>query len=199
MFSFPLALKSALLLSIGAVLTINVLAQNDGDSVVLWSANKLKPEDFRKEFRTFGRLPGATQKISSWVDIVIKTDKYKKGDSTFKYHIYSVFYKNGSWINDTSLLEHEQLHFDISELYARKMRMALHLASNNPSMLKKSNKMLDEIYGQYEDCHARYDRETNFGAFPNMQFVWQRQISRQLDSLSQYSQEKGQLYLEKRR
>jgi hypothetical protein len=86
-----------------------------------------------------------------------------------------------SWSkNKTSvaLLAHEQLHFDITELYTRKIRKRLNeIVSEetikNGSLSKESSKLLK----QWKEFQLEYDTETNHGTIPDKQKEWEQKVT----------------------
>ncbi len=84
---------------------------------------------------------------------------------------------------DAQLLEHEQLHFDIAELTARKIRKRfddLKDACAEPGGTEPIQAMVIEMDRELKEEQARYDRETSHGANPRVQDQWLRRIRAQL-------------------
>ena len=112
-------------------------------------------------------------------------------DSGLTYEVKANFYPLKSWVKPGSksnyLLRHEQLHFDISELYARKLRAALdqYVPGRN---LKRD---LDRIYNQIEkgrqQLQQRFDRETSHSQNKEAEEFWQQFIKEELQKLSKFS------------
>lgn len=99
------------------------------------------------------------------------------------------FYINKSWTTTQSLtiLKHERLHFDITELYARKIRQRF--------AEYKANKIAS--FSVYSDCYQlfwnecrktqqRYDQETDHGRDIAKNELWAHQIETQLEALSAF-------------
>src|SRR5882757_2223347 len=100
------------------IITNGVLAQSSIDSLDWDISRKLKWEDFK----------GVHDDIPICGARTFTTLKYKliKSDTGYRVDVRCVFLKKISWKVDESVtsyaLQHEQDHFDISELYARKLR-----------------------------------------------------------------------------
>jgi len=98
------------------------------------------------------------------------------------FKIDTHFYPNKSWYQpelcDDIILSHEQLHFDISELYARKLRNTLENSSFTRSNVKAKVK---EIYRknneELNDFQSHYDSETNFSRDREQQILWNKKIA----------------------
>ncbi len=162
-------------------------AKGINDSVRFWSADSLLlASDFKYYSDTSIRHSNYCYKTSSLLDIEVYISDYKKTDSEFKYIVYPLFYEYGSWLHDTALLTHAQVHFNISELYARRIRKYLHEATNNPKQLKKIKKGIYDLLEKHAICHEVYDNETNMGKFQNMQIFWNDQTYNKLDTLNNF-------------
>lgn len=103
--------------------------------------------------------------------------------------IFTHFYPDKSWRKaeaDEQVLQHEQLHFDITELYARKFRQRLtELKTSNTigEQLKKLNVTINKELAAFQDV---YDTETDFSRNAKEQTRWKSEIAKQLAALSKY-------------
>jgi len=112
-------------------------------------------------------------------------------DGNILFSVQAVFIKSKSNIIQTSdyILKHEQLHFDICELYARKLRKMM-----TETDFKKVKNIQHEIqtmynkvnmeFGKYEN---KYDEDTNHGENPAKQKVWSDDVAGQMKELDQFS------------
>jgi len=107
--------------------------------------------------------------------------------------IYTCFLKNTSWVKDRFknkvLLQHEQLHFDIAELFRRKIVKELSetdLNIKNTEVVLKS--IMNKIWGgEYKKMQELYDAETNFSRIIRGQIEWNNKIALELEKLEQYN------------
>jgi hypothetical protein len=116
----------------------------------------------------------------------------KDRDGELKFCIEAIFLKSKSFfMKEVSpyLLNHEQIHFDIVELYARKMRQRL--AEKD---FKKINNIRGEIQKQYDKAISelnkeqdKYDKDTEHGMNSAKQQVWNESIAAQLKELDKYA------------
>lgn len=104
--------------------------------------------------------------------------------------VYACFFPNDSWVSSKSdrLLNHENGHFDITELNARILRGKLHktnLTSTNYQLV------IDSLYNaqlvQYSSLQKEYDASTNFSRDTLAQKKWNEKILLKIDSLEEYS------------
>lgn len=93
-----------------------------------------------------------------------------------------------SWVVSSkafdSVLEHEQTHFDLNEVYRRKLDCLLQTiqcnGSSQQAVLDSLNARIREIasalLSKVSEMHALYDEETNGGQDPAMQAQWNEQV-----------------------
>ncbi|MDR6301459.1 DUF922 domain-containing protein [Mesonia maritima] len=107
----------------------------------------------------------------------------------FVYEIKSYFLPNQSWVKDGKetdyLLNHEQLHFDISDYYARKFNQEL-IDFDDSGSLKQVQQRLQKIYQKIENdrqtMQQKYDKETDHSKNKEAQQKWNEKVK---DLLSQ--------------
>lgn len=107
-----------------------------------------------------------------------------------KYHVYALFDKTNSWALEKSpqLLKHEQLHFDIAELYARKIRKKIQqLSGNRKNDLKVYNREIRKLLQESNDFDRLYDIETLHGSLLKKQKEWEIRVERALKALNDFT------------
>jgi hypothetical protein len=89
----------------------------------------------------------------------------------------------------TRTLKHEQTHFDISEVYARKIRRRF-ADLYDPCALSETalQAVSDELVKSEAQEQLRYDDDTNNGRVLVRQSEWDRQVAAWLESLNKYGQ-----------
>lgn len=115
---------------------------------------------------------------------------YNITSKSFSYKIYSRFSKTRSWgLHKTAyILSHEQGHFDIAEIFARK----LHKKMSEYEFNKKTyNKDLEKIYRdvtkEKEDTQNQYDKETNHSINKTEQLLWLKKIAAMLEEYADWA------------
>jgi hypothetical protein len=83
------------------------------------------------------------------------------------------------------LLAHEQLHFDICEVYTRQLRKQFR-ELHNVLANEKINLIFRTISEKYTARQLLYDSETVHGSLPVKQKEWELQVSRELAELAAY-------------
>lgn len=107
-----------------------------------------------------------------------------------KYNIKCRFDKNLSWgrIKNDYILAHEQGHFDIAEIHARKLHKALKAYKfNSRTVSKDVNGIYNSIMKEHHEYQSNYDQETNYSRNSGNQNLWYDKISEALDSLKEFS------------
>jgi hypothetical protein len=151
------------------------------DTIIPWNKSyKLKWEDFRGELNPNVFAYAVT---SYKIDIIPEHVSVDAHDNILNYQDLDVranFYKNQSWTvsKDLELLNHEQLHFDIAELYARKIRDRF---SELKALKEKRFSMYWNAYSKlWNACRQlqkNYDLETNHGAKKSENDKWVAKIN----------------------
>ncbi|GAA4974810.1 DUF922 domain-containing protein [Algibacter aquimarinus] len=109
---------------------------------------------------------------------------------SFTTEVHAHFYPEKSWykpkLADAHVLGHEQLHYDITELHARKFRKGISqfkvsssIKNNLRSLHKTINKALAEMQNSY-------DAETDYSRNNTAQLKWKLYIERELEKLSEF-------------
>lgn len=111
-----------------------------------------------------------------------------KGKPSFE--VYVLFKKEDSWvtdISDTALLAHERLHFDIAEIYGRKIRKQIAaMGEKGVKDLSEYRKAIKYLLGKFKEKSFEYDEETRHGTDASEQRRWQIFVSSELQRLHEY-------------
>jgi len=108
----------------------------------------------------------------------------------FSYTIACVFDKTSSWgrIKTDYILSHEQGHFDVAEIYARKLNKALtNYSFNTKTSPKEVPALYQQLMKEEAEFQNQYDSETNFSRDKKEQAAWLEKLQHQLDKLSDYA------------
>jgi hypothetical protein len=148
---------------------------------IAWSnENKLTWADFQGKAPNNGRAAATTASGISYQFSTVGSN----GEIEIDYKVSTFFYPNKSWYQphlcDTLILSHEQLHFDISELFARKMRNRLATSKFTQNVKAEVKQIYKEILEELEDFQNRYDDQTNFSRDMEQQLIWNTKIAEAL-------------------
>lgn len=97
-----------------------------------------------------------------------------------QFLVKSFFISDSSWVQPglehrDDLLEHEQLHFDLAELYARQIRQLIQ--GKTPAEAKQ---IYYAVLPQYRARQRAYDHETRHGINEDIQLYWKEIILSEL-------------------
>ena len=109
-------------------------------------------------------------------------------DDNAQWNIFAHFNKRKSWyqIDSDHVLRHEQYHFNLAEVYARKIRKEIifkNISLGSSAFFKMFNDHIQEC----RDMQSRYDDETKHSINQPQQTSWEQLIDKQLDVLKDYS------------
>ncbi|HEY0655976.1 MAG TPA: DUF922 domain-containing protein [Chryseosolibacter sp.] len=154
----------------------------ESNEVIVWSEYRpLTWEDFKGK-----RTEDAAGDAGTVVQI--KAKPYLVKDQV-KYDVSAVFVKNKSWADAQTkeLLAHEQLHFDIAELYARKIRKVIaELSEAGERDVKVFNRAIQKLLRESNEIDIQYDLETLHGAMLKKQAEWSKEVKSELKALEQF-------------
>ena len=155
---------------------IGFLSAQEYESIP-WSEKRLTWKDFRGAAPLSDRVAATTASGISYQFSTSGTRNSFKVDFEISTH----FYPNESWYKpdlcDDVILSHEQLHFDISELFARKLRKGFSEATFTHENVKQKIKALYKRNNrELNDFQNQYDTETNFSREREQQLIWNEKI-----------------------
>ena len=152
------------------------------EDYVPWSYDrKLSWEDFKAD------TPSET------ADAALTTTyvgfSYSKTGSRINYNIECKFQKSRSWgrVKTDYILKHEQGHFDIAEIFSRKLNKEIkeYLAkSRNHEGL---NPIYSKLMSEKREMQEEYDSETNHSINKSKQAEWNEKIEEMLIELDPHS------------
>jgi len=159
--------------------------QTNCDSVIYWNAErKLNWNDFK------GTVPDSADFFARSA-IRIETIGFWEEDMP-NYKIVTKFYRYNAWTKDTAsknLLQHEQVHFDIAELYARKIRKGIgDLRRRHESDIAKYIEFINKLFKEYSVMtNIEYDTATDYSRCVEVQQEWNERIAKKLYELRKYA------------
>jgi hypothetical protein len=154
------------------------VASQDYETIPWNSKRKLTWNDFQGKIPVNNRAAATT---ASGITYRFSTSG-TRDNIEVDFKIDTFFYPAKSWYDpslcDEVILSHEQLHFDISEIYARKMKKRLANESFTYSNVKSRVKTIyKEIMQELDAYQNQYDAETNFSRDREQQLIWNKKIN----------------------
>lgn len=134
--------------------------------------------------------PGMSKRNIAAITSSVIQYRYYCEDGRIKYSVKSVFLKDESWVRETArtndYLTHEQLHFDITEVFARKLKRFLGQRKYYCDEVREFEKQINEILAQWRELQAQYDRETQYSLNYRRQGNWNDYIRELLVKYEEY-------------
>lgn len=120
-----------------------------------------------------------------------------RGDA-FAFHVVAALHPRRSWVKaavvrdareSPRVLRHEQTHFDLTEVFARRMRqhfatLARPCSHTDAELRAVARQLVD----QEKAMQRRYDGETNHGLLDDRQAAWNAEVARLLAAAARYAQ-----------
>jgi hypothetical protein len=106
------------------------------------------------------------------------------------YTITCSFSKTRSWglHKNEYILQHEQGHFDIAEIFARKLNMKMATYKFNKATYKTDlQKIYDDVVNEKEETQNAYDKETDHSIKKDKQAEWLKKIEKMLKEYEGYA------------
>lgn len=117
--------------------------------------------------------------------------EYKFSSKGFEYDIQCRFSRTRSWGKHKTdyILKHEQGHFDIAEIFARKLNREMSEYRFDEKNFKKDlKKIYEKITKEKEEYQEQYDRETDHSRKSVRQAEWLVKIAERLEELKEFSE-----------
>jgi hypothetical protein len=115
---------------------------------------------------------------------------YQVKNSLLTYQVTCNFSKTKSWglVKTAYILAHEQGHFDITEIYARKLHQALQSYNFNKRNYKQDvNQAYKKIVTEKEAFQEIYDKQTDHSRNKKEQAAWLMIIEKLLEDTTPYA------------
>tara|TARA_B110000503_G_C7148398_1_gene414006 strand:- start:2219 stop:2752 length:534 start_codon:yes stop_codon:yes gene_type:complete len=161
------------------------------EKFIKWSCcEKLSWTDFKDQAKR-NVDAAAISNVNLGVDIVSKP-------TYFIVSVHCLFDQSKSWVIKSKmsgyLLNHEQKHFDLTEVYARKLRRYIDSLNNlKPFNFTELNELISKKYflikSELVSVQLEYDKSTNHCSNIEIQKVWDKKISDWLMDFDGFKQE----------
>ncbi|NOG57594.1 MAG: hypothetical protein HND54_07665 [Bacteroidetes bacterium] len=183
-------LKYILFLSLGLVITVTSFSQvqvqkpkpklDSSQTRIFWD------EWYKLEWSDFQSEESAGKGVAAQSSIGLPYSFISDGEGTLKMYINVCFIKNESWSKEDKqnnvLLQHEQLHFDIAELFRRMIvRELLNAKMDKDNYKEVAEKIINKYWNvKYRAMQDKYDKETNFSKTIREQINWNKFVKQEL-------------------
>lgn len=146
----------------------------DTEEVIIWQEDrKLGWDDFR------GAPHGPEGYVASTNSGVAFSYSYgeRNGRPRVRYEVTANFYPLRSWyraeVVDSYILSHEQTHFDITELFARKLRKRLEQIPKDRNFKDAADAVYQQNEAERREMQEAYDAQTDHSNIKATEYQWQ--------------------------
>lgn len=157
--------------------------KNTDDNFIQW-----KPT-YRLNWSDFKASPPANASNAALTSSGILM-KFTTDGESLHYEISCNFVKNNSWVRvkNDHILSHEQGHFDIAEIFARKLNKELRAYHyNNKSASKDVNAIYKNVMKELLQMQNLYDEQTDYSRNFEQQKDWLDKIDNRLADMKDYA------------
>ncbi|MBL7720141.1 MAG: DUF922 domain-containing protein [Flavipsychrobacter sp.] len=167
-----------------------LLSHESGAQLIAWQdSTQLTWDDFK------GRKPRKTKFAAATVSSVVLTYGKDSSDGSLTAEVQCLFDSRMSWKMHAKLrpylLKHEQTHFDITELYARKLRKAIEEYRRRPDATYDDHGVYRKMYrkhvSQLNRYQNKYDRQTRHSLRKAEQHLWNVRIAKELKDTEKWA------------
>lgn len=132
----------------------------------------------------FEAAPNEQDTAVASISVTIRLGYLINRQGVLEYDVVAVMDRDESWIKapfrNNTILRHEQGHFDIAHIFAR--RLSEHLQNQDfiRADVPELHQLYDVFLNQMNAFQVQYDRETQGGLDHAVQTKWEAEIERQL-------------------
>ncbi|WP_317896978.1 DUF922 domain-containing protein [Aurantibacillus circumpalustris] len=153
------------------------------NDTVIWKQDSLlHKEDFKARGKSNGPLGYAATGIFMYPG---------ESGGELLFYVEALFIKSKSYITQYSeyVLRHEQIHFDICELHARKLRQKMTNTNfkNVKNLQSETTKLYNKVSGELFKEQEKYDKDTEHGINSAKQKLWEEEIQNRIKELDEFS------------
>jgi hypothetical protein len=141
----------------------------------------------------FRAVPPASGPESARTVYVLSYESRCRG-TAFGFSVTALFLPHLSWVRrqvlespveSDRILRHEQTHFDLTEVYARRMRRFFAEMYNPCGQTEEQLRAsIDRFVKDEAEAQQRYDKDTRYGLAVERQRIWDRDVGQMLGALS---------------
>jgi hypothetical protein len=159
------------------------------EPVLTWDENaKLTWADFKASPKSNSGAVAITASGITFGFSIKSTDKNKV--LSFTANVNAYFYPEQSWYKPeratNHVLGHEQLHFSITELYARKFRQRIGKLKMSKTIRRELKALQTTINKELAETQELYDNETDYSRNEENQAKWEQYINAELENYAAF-------------
>lgn len=162
------------------------ISKKMAQDTLIWAPDYFlsKEQDFKAKRSAYGN------KVPAYVTTTIFLYQ-QEVNGQLVFNVEAIMLKSKSYMKEETpySLRHEQLHFDICELFARKLRQKI--AQKDFARVKdivgEIQKMYNKVTEEWRREEEKYDNDTQHGINAAKQQIWNDNIAKQLKDFEAYA------------
>ena len=161
------------------LIALSIMSNGQEEQLLEWSPIK------RLTWNDYLAEPSSSSDIAAITSTVLRME-YSIRNNILSYKISCQFLKTRSWgkYKTDYILKHEQGHFDITEIFARKLARELKEYKFNPRKYQDDlGKIYKRLMEEEEEFQHRYDIETDYSRNKERQGEWLKKIDNELSKI----------------
>lgn len=175
-----------LIVSIIFLVIFDLVEFNEPEKILWSESNKLTWSDFKGTPRIGGNFVAST---SSGMSFSFSYTS-RNGEVDYDFTNESYFYPESSWYKEGEvsdyILQHEQTHFDISELHSRIFKKRMEETVFTTNIKTEVRKLYNKVESERVEMQSRYDLETDHSKIMKAEYRWRNFITDQLEKYDRW-------------
>ncbi len=174
-------------------LSIFLFASGENPTVDNPTSNRISWEkDYQLDWNDFKGRAQTSSLLDAYTMLGISLEVIGQKDGKVEMGVFGYFEKNKSWVKSgektNHLLLHERKHFDLCEVYRRKLikKLEAKKSYDYDTFSDEVGKMFNENFEAYTKEQERYDEETHHSQKKEDQIKWNKFITKELLRLKKY-------------
>lgn len=177
------------------LITLSILLFSSSENAVTDAANSNRiawDQDYQLDWKDFKGQANNASSLDAYTMLGISLEVIGQKDGKVDMGIFGYFEKNKSWVKSDEktdlLLSHERKHFDLCEVYRRKLikKLEAKKSYDYDSFSDEVGKTFNENFEAYTKEQERYDEETHHSQKKEAQIKWNKFIAKELLRLKKY-------------
>lgn len=149
---------------------------------ILWNESvKLSWSDFKGAPKKSANFVASTNSGMSFS----YSYSLRNGEISYEFSNESFFYPETSWYKKGEvsdyILQHEQTHFDISELHSRILKKRLEEKVFSKNIKVEVKRLYETVESERIEMQSRYDLETDHSQSEEAEYRWRQFVENQLE------------------
>jgi hypothetical protein len=173
--------------------SILLFSSSENPSTDLANSNKIPWEkNYQLDWNDFKGRANKTSLLDAYTMLGISLEVIGQKDGKVDMGVFGYFEKNKSWVKSGEktdlLLSHERKHFDLCEVYRRRLikKLEAKKAYNYNLFNDDVENIFNKNFEKYTKEQQRYDKETHHSQKKEIQIKWNKFITKELLRLKKY-------------